>query len=245
MTTLIEDYRIEALLRCPRRYARSSGKALTDTDITWAHLAQYAVGHIVNGYYSAPTEGRTVGKISELAGRYWTTRRCKFDSLDHYHVVRRTVLSRLAALLTRQPASMKPLVLYESLRAHIAELDIDLSLIIQVLYADESSDGSPSYVIQKFVVDENEQVIRAFEHLAVAFCRAAFGALPGKIETLCLLSGHKYTLEPDERHVAQALDYVRLLRDWLPERHAAAEAEAGCAACGDSAVNGARAMIMH
>lgn len=243
MTMLIEDYRLEAMLRCPRRSIRSN-EAMSDRDITWAHLAQYAVGHIVNGYYSTPTEGRTVDAIGMLAGRYWTTRRCKFDSPDHYRVVRRNVLSRLSGTLTAQPADMKPLVLYESMRTHIAELDIDLSLIIQVLYAEHNRCGAP-YVVQKFVVDEDEGVISAFQHLAVAFCRAAFGSLPGKIETLCLMSGHKYTLEPDERHVRQALDYLRLLRDWLPEQQAAAEAGAAYAACGDRAAPAMRAAIMH
>lgn len=212
---VIEDYKLEELLRCPVR----DNKPGTDypglrTDITWRQLVQYSASYIVNDYFSLPPEQRSAEAIGKSAHRRWSNRAYKFESADHYHHIRNETVSNMTRFLSAD-RDIVPLVLFESFRRYIPSVDSDISFIAQMLYRTGSGNEFP-YVIRKYLVDDDPGVIAGFRHLAVLFGSEAFGSLPGRIEVFGVLSGNRYVFRPQPEEIAKAADYIRLLRDYMP-----------------------------
>lgn len=228
---LIEDYKLEELLRCPSRYLKRRADeeaglgAMLGTEVSWQQLVQYSVCHMVNDYYSLPPEQRSEYAIERSADRRWTNKTYKFDSADHYWQVRYRAVSALKQLLHgKQDGGIRPLIVFESYRTYIPAVQADVSFIVQVLYRSDDRQGSP-YVIRKYLVDDDPDVIAGFRHLAVLFCNDAFEELPGRIEVFGVLSGSKYVFRPQADEVAKAADYIRLLREYAHETEIAAQEE--------------------
>lgn len=230
---LIEDYKLEELLRCPSRYLKRKADeeagagvgAMLGTEVSWQQLVQYSVCHMVNDYYSLPPEHRSEYSIERSADRRWTNRTYKFDSADHYWQVRYRAVSALKQLLHGElDGTIRPLIVFESYRTHIEAVQAEISFIVQVLYRPDDRPDSP-YVIRKYLVDDDPDVIAGFRHLAVLFCSEAFEELPGRIEVFGVLSGSKHVFRPQADEVAKAADYIRLLREYARETETAAQEE--------------------
>jgi hypothetical protein len=214
---VIEDYRLEELLRCPFRVTRPRKEypGQPRKDVSWRQLVQYSASYIVNDYFSLPPEQRSAGAIERSAYHRWSNRAYKFESADHYKHMRAQTVSNLTRFL-QEGRDLVPMVLFESFRRYIPSVESDVSFIVQMLHRTGGGSQSP-YVIHKYLVDDDPGVIIGFRHLAVLFCSEAFGALPGRIEVFGVLSGNRYVFRPGPEEVAKAADYIRLLRDYMPE----------------------------
>lgn len=214
---VIEDYRLEELMRCPFRVTRPGTEypGQPRKDVSWRQVVQYSASHIVNDYYSLPPERRSAGAIERSAYHRWSNRAYKFESADHYKQIRAQTISNLTRFL-QEGRDLVPMVLFESFRRYIPSVESDVSFIVQMLYRTGGGSQSP-YVIHKYLVDDDPGVIIGFRHLAVLFCSEAFGSLPGQIEVFGVLSGNRYIFRPTPEEVAKASDYIGLLRDRLPE----------------------------
>jgi hypothetical protein len=202
----IEDYKLEELLREPEAYLKRCGRGMTRRDLNWRHLAQHAVGHTLNDYFSQPPEARAGAAVEPLFAARWRGTSGKFAALEREPAVYQTVLAGLVRLLEER-RSERPTLLFEAFQTQVAALGIELSLIIQTLV--QQPDGG--YRIDKILVDDDPEVIRASLHLTTAFCAAAFGVLPTSIRIDCLLSGSRYESRPTAEEVRQAHDYLRLI----------------------------------
>ncbi|GAA3409885.1 hypothetical protein ACFFNY_31180 [Paenibacillus hodogayensis] len=213
---LIEDYRLEELLRCPFRMParKTELSARTAADIGWRQIVQYSASHIVNDYFSSLPEYRTQRMIRHSADRRWSNKAYKFESPDHYWFIRSRTIDNLIRFL-EEGRDIVPIVLFESFRCHIPAVAADVSFIVQMLHRPGDDPAEP-FVLQKYVVDDDPAVIAGFRHLAVLFCSEAFGALPGRIELFGVLSGNRYVFRPQPEDLAKAADYVSLLRDYIP-----------------------------
>ena len=211
MMALIEDYKLEELLREPEAFQRLSRKGMTAKDLTWRHLVQHSIGHAMNEYYQVPPECRAFISAEEIVKRRFTNNVRKFNSHQHYMQVQGQVLAYLVPLLEAH-RHIRPVILFESHRTFVPALNLELSVIFQVMHYNENDN---TYVVQKVIVDEDVNVRESYRHLAIAFCNEAFSLLPAKIEIHCVVSGHCYEVIPEEGMVSEALDYIHMIRDIL------------------------------
>lgn len=211
MMPLIEDYRLEELLREPENFLRLNAEGMTAKDLNWRHLVQHSIGHTLHAYFQLPPEERAYISVRDLAVKWYTRQMAKFASGQHYLQVRQKLLAHLVPLLEAR-RSIRPIILFESHRTHLPELDLDLSVIFQVMH--ESDSGG--WVLEKIIADEDLNVCESYRHLAIAFCHQAFSRLPERIVTHCVLSGRSFVTLPDERMLREAHDYLRLVRGILP-----------------------------
>ncbi|MCK9859068.1 hypothetical protein [Paenibacillus sp. ATY16] len=73
------------------------------------------------------------------------------------------------------------------------------------------------YIVRKYIVDEEEEIIALFQHLTAVFCSSAFGRLPYRIEVLSVLSGNPLIVYPDKKSLEKSLDYMNLAVSFMPE----------------------------
>jgi hypothetical protein len=211
MMPLIEDYRLEELLREPETFLRLNAEGMTAKDLNWRHLVQHSIGHAINAYFQLPPEERVYVSARDIVAERYTNQIVKFESGQHYLQVREKLLAHLVPLLEAR-RSIRPVILFESHRTHLPELDLDLSVIFQLMH--EAENGG--WVLEKIIADEDRNVCESYRYLAIAFCHQAFSRLPERIVTHCVLSGHSFVTLPDERMLQEAYDYLRLVRGILP-----------------------------
>ncbi|WP_409341820.1 hypothetical protein [Paenibacillus sp. MBLB4367] len=205
------DYEMEQYWQCPDCFKRkrSNGHSCGPS---WQHLVQYAVNHAINDYYMLPSEQRTAIGILNSLDKRWTNKVKSFRSKEHFERVQKIVKHYLVIHLLRDSGGMEPFSLFEKHSVRLPELDAELSMIVQV-----AEWGTTSFVLKKFIVHDDPNVVRAFLHTAVAICDRAFGRLPERIEVHTLLQGTTYTAVPVEEDVPASLDYLLLMRGLLQD----------------------------
>lgn len=233
---VIEDYKLEELLRCPFRPTkpRAGYPGQPRSGVTWRQLVQYSASHIVNDYYSLPPERRSSAAIEQSAHRRWSNKAYQFESAGHYHHIRNTAVANLSRFL-HEGRDIVPMVLFETLRRYIPKVEADVTFNMQVLYRNGKGESDP-YVVQKYLVDDDPGVLIGFRHLAVLFCSEAFGRVPDRLEIFGVLSGNRYVYRPLPVEVAKASDYISLFRDYLPEAGRGRSAADRMSACGKCAL---------
>lgn len=212
MMPLIEDYRLEELLREPETFRRLNAEGMTAKDLNWRHLVQHSIGHTIHAYFQLPPEERAYVSVRDIMRKRYTRQIAKFESGQHYLQVKEKLLAHLVPLLEARQ-SIRPVILFESHRTHLPELDLDLSVIFQLMH--ETANGG--WVLEKIIADEDRNVCESYRHLAIAFCHQAFSRLPERIVTHCVLSGRSFVTLPDEHMLQEAYDYLRLVRSILPD----------------------------
>ncbi|WP_336776921.1 hypothetical protein [Paenibacillus sp. MMO-58] len=218
---VIEDYKLEELLRCPYRYAKRQGAAPSaKTEVNWVQLAQVAVSHAVNAFFMTPEGERSHFSIPDTLERWWTNKVEEFESPEHYWLIRQQLIDGLHSLLSSEK-STTPIILFEQHQVFVPELRVELMQIFQVVL--KSDNGNPDdYIVRKYIVDEDEEIIALFRHLTAVFCSSAFGRLPLRIEVLSVLSGNQLIVYPDKKSLEQSLDYMKLAASFMPEASSAA-----------------------
>jgi hypothetical protein len=214
--TVIEDYKLEELLRCPYRYVKRQGAAPSaKADVNWMQLAQLAVSHVVNAFFITPEEERARFSIPDMLERWWTNKVAKFESPEHYWSIKQQLIDGLYPLLLTELSSV-PIILFEQHEVFVPELQAELMQIFQLVLGSEN--GGPSdYIVRKYIVDEDEDMIALFQHLTAVFCSSAFVSLPVRIEVLPILSGNHRIVYPTEKTLEQSMDYMKLAASLMPE----------------------------
>jgi hypothetical protein len=213
-TLAIKDFLLEEWIRCPYKYYQKNIMGIRVEHLNWRQMAQYGVNHVINDYYTLPNRDKTELSILKFIERRWTNKIHIFYSNLHFREVRSQVTGNLiyALLEDRHANSFPPLILFESFKVYVEEIDAYLSMIFQVVKG-----SNTSYVIKKYIIDEDPDVINLFKHLAVIFCNKAFAKLPETIEIHLLLSGENLVFTPSESEVAAALDYLSLIKQLIDE----------------------------
>ncbi|GLX67437.1 hypothetical protein [Paenibacillus glycanilyticus] len=214
--TVIEDYKLEELLRCPYRYAkRQEAAPSAKAEVNWMQLAQLAVSYVVNAFYTTPAEERSRFSIPEMLERWWTNKVSKFESPEHYWSVKQQLIDGLSSLFVTEMSAV-PIILFEQHQTVVPELQAELVQIFQLVLND--NDGEPAdYIVRKYIVDEDEDMILLFQHLTAVFCSSAFGRLPSRIEVFPVLGGKSRIVHPTAETLRQSMDYMNLAAGFMPE----------------------------
>lgn len=209
MTMRMMDYEVEEWIRSQ---TNPWSLASTGPKITWQHRVQYAVGHAVNDYFTLDPAVRLQTPVQVLLNRRWPRSKDDFPDPLHYWQVYNNIVAQLT-LITGMMIYDYPVALYEKWGTPVPGLDLHLSVIFQAVWQNRRD---PRQVkIQKFLVEDNEELIKAFTHMTHVFWNSAFGGPPGEIEIYALLDDRKYTITGEALNLQHSLDYVFLLAETI------------------------------
>ncbi|MEC0229472.1 hypothetical protein [Paenibacillus alba] len=219
---LLADYQLESWLHAS--HSQLSHASTKETD--WQQLTQYAAYHVINEWYSLPAKLRTQMKLNELFQRRWTNKVHMFSSPEFYRDVKRIVTAHLFDFLSDTNKLETPLMLFENMNVYVKELDIRLSMIIQVMEPSERS-----FHIHKYVMNPCQAALELFTHMSVIFCYEAFGQLPEQLYIYRLMSGERQSLAARDYNLSQSMDYLRLVKEVYMESRS-------CSCCSPAASSG-------
>lgn len=205
---LLADYQLESWIRA----YFSEHNHTSPQNIDWKQLTQYAAYHAIYEWYSLPLKFRTQRTLTELFDRRWTNKVHKFGSLEFYKDVKRIVIAHLYGFLSDTGSSKSPLMLFENMNVWVEELDIRLSMIVQVMEPFQTS-----FVIHKYMIDPCQTEIELFVHMTVVFCNKAFGQLPEHLHIFQLMSGERLSISTKDSDLSKSMDYLRLVKDVYTE----------------------------
>ncbi|OCT15545.1 hypothetical protein A8709_15835 [Paenibacillus pectinilyticus] len=227
---VIADYEVERWLHT----LSLEDQARTSEDPDWQQLTQYAAYHAINGWYSLPVASRSLLALTQLFERKWTNKVSKFGSEATYREVKHRVLTHLYDVLRSDSALEWPHLLFESIDVWMEELQMGLSMIIQVMAPSEKS-----FVIHKYVMDDGAASLALFTHMSIVFCHKAFGVMPEALQIVNLMSGMQQRIETKDFIVEQSIDYIRLVKDVYLESRT-------CGCCVEEGLHGNKSnMAIH
>lgn len=204
----VTDYELEGWIRSYKLTAEN-GRGCGHR-MTWQQRVQYAVGHAVNDYFTLPPAVRLQTPIQVLLNRRWPRELSGFSDLAHYWEVYNRIVENLT-LVTGMMVYDYPVALYENWTTKATKLDIRLSLIVQAVWQER---GNPLQMkVQKFLVEDDEEMTDAFVHMVNVFWHNAFGRPPGEIEVYALLEGRRYSFAGESLSLSKSTDYMSLLVD--------------------------------
>lgn len=211
----LDDYGIERLLL---RGSTCRGHASPYTEdgknYHWKQLVQLSACRCIYEVLKQSSGVDLDVRIERAVGRYWTNRHKSFHSGEHFLQIRHIVARHIHHFLSRQNAG-QPMVLFEKYTVYIDQLDMELEQTLHIV-ASVGLDDRASYIVQKFVVDDDPQTLELFARMTTVFGTAAFRRMPERIEALSLLSGKRYILKPDRRFFQQSMSYMHLVKSLLP-----------------------------
>ncbi|MDT3426736.1 hypothetical protein J2Z22_002270 [Paenibacillus forsythiae] len=195
----------------------------------WRQQVQYAVGHTLNDYYSLTPGVRAQTPVQFLLERRWPPGFRSFSSMMHYWHVKNRICDTLVRLVGSSHEREVPFMLYEQWHVPVPELQMDLSIIFQLVWHSGGRGGSLN--VQKFMVCGNADVARGFIHMANVFCRKTYGAPPESVEIHFLMEGERRRYDGNMYSLEASLDYLRLLSVLSGER---GWGSGGCTSNGES-----------
>ncbi|CAI6057654.1 hypothetical protein PAECIP112173_01655 [Paenibacillus sp. JJ-100] len=211
---LLEDYKLEEMLRSPHRFIRPEPSAEQRPVLQWRHRVQYAVSHAINYFYSVSPDVRKEIPIQYVLEKWWPRKTDGFDSILHYWDVKQKLIDELSLVVAANDDLKHPAILFEQWKTEVPSLQMSLSMIFHAAW---QPDGWDNLLIQKYLVVHDANVVEAFQHMVSVFCWEAFGKLPGMIEVYCLLEGRKIRYIPGRQSLQRSMDYIRLVRDSMPK----------------------------
>lgn len=215
--TELHDYRVEYTLL-------SEAGALP----RWKQQAQYALGRALCDYYSLSPQVRMETPIQFVLERVWPPNSRAFPSLLDYWDVKTKLADELTRFACAEDPADYPVMRYEQWSVPVPQLSIKLSLIVQLGW--QAPEEGKGLILQKFMVQGDDEVIKAFIHMANVFCRMAYGVPPERIEVHSLLDGMKHVATGAKLPLENSLDYMRLLAAYMQEEQP--EPQPACSAGG-------------
>ncbi|WP_236291155.1 hypothetical protein [Paenibacillus allorhizoplanae] len=201
---VIADFQLERWLHTLTHEDRGTDSQ----ELNWQQLAQFAAYHAINAWYSLPPAARTQQMLKNEFEKKWTNKTQKFGTDAFYSEVKHRIMDQLYHSLTNKSRIEWPLLLFESIDVWIDELDLGLSMIVQVMESSEQS-----VVIYKFVMEDSAASLALFTHMSVVFCKKAFGEKPVQLQVVNLMSGKQHHIATNHVTMEQSLDYLRLVKD--------------------------------
>ena len=211
MARCVLDYELEEWLR-----SQKAPGCPECPKLTWQNRVQYAVSYAINDYYTLEPAVRLHTPIQVLLNRRWPRNKDDFPDPLHYWKVYNDIVGQLIRI-SEPDIYEHPIALYEKWDTQVAELDLHLSVIFQTVWQ-RSKDQKPWITVQKFLVEDHPELVKAFTHMANVFWNSAFGGPPDQIEVFALLDDRKYTITKERLDLNQSLDYVYLLAETAGER---------------------------
>ncbi|MFB5265428.1 hypothetical protein ACE41H_01305 [Paenibacillus enshidis] len=211
---VLYDYQIEYMWgsRKPQQ-SRKSDKLKPGAG--WREYVQHAVSHALHEYYSTPYDVRCEIPLQYMLEKWWPKQHTGFESYSHYWEVKDKVTGGICKIGAANRQLHEPAILFEQFQIPAAELNVELSLIIEAAWM--MGPHVDSLLVQKYMVSYDPYLVNAYMHLITVFSHYAFGSVPQMIEVYCLLEGKKVSYVNGPSSLGRSLDYVTLLRDTLQE----------------------------
>ncbi|MGC5325216.1 hypothetical protein [Brevibacillus sp. SYSU BS000544] len=214
----ITDQHLEEFMRCPYQFYQKQFRGKPATSLKWEEMVQYVVNLVVQDFYKLPPTFRSAYKVLELIQQHWVKKVELFDSKIHYYLVLAKITDHLTQQLVEESSKEIPAILFEKLRVSVEELQIELAMTFHAVEWFEDS-----YVVKRYIIEEDENILSSYRHMTTVFCNHAFHSLPERIEIVSLLSGKVHRYYPTKNDVPLALDYLQLTRNLLQEKKSYAE----------------------
>ncbi|WP_404328115.1 PD-(D/E)XK nuclease family protein [Mesobacillus maritimus] len=225
----ITDYHLESFLRCPYRFYYQHILSLDSSQVKWRQLVQSIINHVVYSFYQLSRNEQNKLHVLKLVDRYWKNVNPKaFESKVHYYMVLAKTTEQLLQFLVPKTEQHPPLFLYEKMNTYVEELEIDLSLTFELVEWTKKS-----FMVKKFLVEADEEMVQLYLHMLVVFSDKAFGKLPEKIEIITLLDGKKYGFSPTMSNVEQGIVYLNKMKRTIkqPITYLKTSSMAECSSC--------------
>jgi hypothetical protein len=203
--------------------------SLDSSQVKWRQLVQSIINQIVYNFYQLSPNEQNKLQVLNLVDRYWKNVNPKaFESKVHYYMVLAKTTDQLLQFLVPKTEQHPPLFLYKKMNTYVEELEIDLTLTFELVEW-----TNKSYMVKKFLVEADEEMVQLYLHMLVVFSDKAFGRLPDKIEILTLLDGKKYSFSPTMNNVEQGIVYLNKMKNTLkqPFTYLKTNSLAECSSC--------------
>ncbi|MDP4096553.1 hypothetical protein OIN60_07205 [Paenibacillus sp. P96] len=211
---VLYDYQIESMWNS-RQLQQPQGGVRRKPGRHWRERVQHAVSHALNEYYSTPYDVRCEIPVQYMLEKWWPKQHTGFESCSHYWDVKNKVTGGICKIGAANQQLHEPAILFEQFQIPAAELNMELSVIIQAAWM--MGQYSDSLLIQKYMVSYDPHLITAHMHFINAFSHYAFGYIPEMIEFYCLLEGRKVSYVNNPSSLGRSIDYVTLLRGSMEE----------------------------
>ncbi|MBU5219201.1 hypothetical protein KQI67_21250 [Bacillus albus] len=223
------DYHLYDFMRCPHKFYFRHIKRREPSSFEWQQIAQMIVNRIINEYYTLPVGQQTKIVLLILIEKYWKKVRINmFASKTEYYIVLAKLTDHLLQFVERDDSQTPPLFLYEKFQTYMEELGVHMSLTLEV-----GEWSTESFVIKKYVVDADEEMLALCQKLMTVFSYKAFGILPGKIEVINLIEGTKYEYIPKQEDIITGMADLSRMKEMLqqPEHYTERQFRSECISC--------------
>lgn len=223
------DYHLYDFMRCPHKFYFRHIKRREPSSFEWQQMVQSIVNQIICEYYKSPIEQQTTVRLLELLERHWGKVRIgMFASKAEYYIILAKLTDHLLKFVKSEASKTPPLFLYEKLQTYMEELGIQIALTFEVGEWSEKS-----FVIKKYVVDANEEMLALCKKLTAIFSYKAFGILPEKIEIVNLIEGTRHSYVPKEQDRIDGMDDLYRMKEMIqqPEQYTDRIFRSECMGC--------------
>ncbi|MBO1578279.1 hypothetical protein [Bacillus sp. XF8] len=223
------DYHLYDFMRCPHKFYFRHIKRREPSSFEWQQMIQAIVNQIISDYYTSPVVKQTTVLLLELLERHWSKVRIgMFSSKAEYYIVLAKLTDHLLQFVKHDASKTPPLFLYEKLQTYMEELGVHISLTFEV-----GEWSAQSFVIKKYVVDANEEMLALCQKLTAVFSYKAFGVLPEKIEIVNLIEGTRYDYVPKEQDIIVGMSDLHRMKEMLqqPEHYTERTFRSECNGC--------------
>ena len=151
-----------------------------------------------------------------------------FASKAEYYIVLAKLTDHLLQFVERDDSQTPPLFLYEKFQTYMEELGVHISMTFEV-----GEWSTESFIIKKYVIDADEEMLALCQKLMTVFSYKAFGILPGKIEVINLIEGTKYEYIPKQEDIITGMDDLFRMKEMLqqPEHYTERHFRSECMSC--------------
>jgi len=207
------DYHLYDFMRCPHKFYFRHIKRREPSSFEWQQMVQSIVNQIIIDYYTSPVEKQTTMLLLKRLEKHWDKVRIgMFASKAEYYIVLAKLTDHLIQFVKNDAGKTPPLFLYEKLQTYMDELGVHISLTFEV-----GEWSTQSFVIKKYVVDANEEMLALFQKLTAVFSYKVFGILPERIEVVNLIEGTRYESVPKEQDIMDGMNDLYRMKEMLQQ----------------------------
>ncbi|KEK23645.1 hypothetical protein BAGA_07920 [Bacillus gaemokensis] len=223
------DYHLYDFMRCPHKFYFRHIKRREPSSFEWQQMVQAIVNQIISDYYTSPPEKQSTVFLLELLEKHWhKVQISMFASKAEYYIVLAKLTDHLLKFVKNEASEMPPLFLYEKFQTYMEELGVQISLTFEV-----GEWSTQSFVIKKYVIDANEEMLALCQKLTAVFSHKAFGVLPERIEIVSLIEGTRYDYVPKEQDIIAGMSDLHRMKEMLqqPEHYTERILRSECNSC--------------
>lgn len=206
------DQNLTDFIRCPYKFYYTHIERRKHP-FGWRQAVQHVINRVVASYFQLPPKHRTAANILVLIEKYWSQLELRlFEHKLQYYMAAASVTDGLMKHLSSESDIAQPLFLFERFKMNLKELDVDLSLTFDVAEWENAS-----FIVKKFLVDADEQMLKLYHHLTIVFSEKVFGLKPCRIEVITLMDGKKHVFTPNEASLEEGISYLQLMKHMLED----------------------------